>query len=84
MHCFQRRQTRCAGIESAIGTSIDTEGGTWQWRSITERVGADWRNWKKFSGVMCNRKMPTKLKGKEDLQHIEQTGDAVWGSDWVP
>ena len=26
-------------------------------------TGAGWRNWKKCSGVMCDRRMPGKLKG---------------------
>ena len=31
---------------------------------ITKRVGAGWINWKKCSGVLCDRRMPVKLKGK--------------------
>ena len=31
---------------------------------ITKRVGAGWRNWKKYSGVLCDRRMPVKLKVK--------------------
>ena len=31
---------------------------------ITKRVGAGWRNCKKCSGVLCDRRMPVKLKGK--------------------
>ena len=31
---------------------------------ITKRVGAGWRNWKKCSGVLCDRRMPVKLQGK--------------------
>ena len=39
-----------------LGMSMETE--------ITKRVGAGWRNWKKCSGVLCDRRMPVKLKGK--------------------
>ena len=28
------------------------------------RLGAGWMNWKKCSGVLCDKKMPVKLKGK--------------------
>ena len=45
-----------------LGTSIEEEGG--METEITKRVGAGWRNWKKCSGVLCDRRMPVKLKGK--------------------
>ena len=41
---------------------MEEEGG--MATEITKRVGAGWRNWKKFSGVMCDRRMPVKLKEK--------------------
>ena len=31
---------------------------------ITQRVSVAWRNWKRCSGVLCDRRMPVKLKGK--------------------
>ena len=31
---------------------------------ITQVVSAAWRNWKRCSGVLCDRRMPVKLKGK--------------------
>ena len=45
-----------------LGTSIEEEGG--METEITKWVGAGWRNWKKCSGVLCDRRMPVKLKGK--------------------
>ena len=45
-----------------LGTSMEEEGG--METEITKRVGAGWRNWKKCSGVLCDRTMPVKLKGK--------------------
>ena len=41
---------------------MEEEGG--METEITNRVGAGWRNWKKCSGVLCDRRMPVKLKGK--------------------
>ena len=45
-----------------LGTSMEEEGG--METEITKRVGAGWRNWKKCSGVLCDRRMPVKLKRK--------------------
>ena len=45
-----------------LGTSMEEEGGIET--EITKRVGAGWRNLKKCSGVLFDRRMPVKLKGK--------------------
>ena len=45
-----------------LGTSMEEEGG--MDTEIAKRVGAGWMNWKKCSGVLCDKKMPVKLKGK--------------------
>ena len=31
---------------------------------ISQRVSAAWGNWKRCSGVLCDRRMPVKQKGK--------------------
>ena len=45
-----------------LGSSVEETGG--MATEITERVSAAWRNWKRCSGVLCDRRMPVKLKGK--------------------
>ena len=45
-----------------LGASVEETGG--MATEITQRVSAAWRNWKRFSGVLCDRRMPVKLKGK--------------------
>ena len=44
-----------------LGTSIAEKGG--METAIAKRVGAGWMNWKKCSGVLCDKRMPVKLKG---------------------
>ena len=58
---------QCVGYRSltsstCMGTSIEEEGG--METEIAKRVGAGWMNWKKCSGVLCDKRMPVKLKGK--------------------
>ena len=45
-----------------LGKSMEEEGG--METEITKRVGAGWINWKTCSGVLCDIRMPVKLKGK--------------------
>ena len=45
-----------------LGTSIEEEGG--METEIAKRVGAGGMNWKKCSGVLCDKRMPVKLRGK--------------------
>ena len=45
-----------------IGSSVEETGG--MTTEISQRVSAAWRNWKRCSGVLCDRRMPVKLKGK--------------------
>ena len=40
---------------------------------ITQVVSAAWRNWKRCSGVLCDRRMPVKLKGKVYKKNCGQT-----------
>ena len=47
-----------------LGSSVDETGG--MTIEISQRVSAAWGHWKRCSGVLCDRRMPVKLKGKVD------------------
>ena len=45
-----------------IGSMFTSEGGSQA--DVTNRIRIGWMKWKEVSGVMCDRKMPVKLKDK--------------------
>ena len=45
-----------------VGSSVEETGG--MTTEISQRVRAAWRNWKRCSGVLCDRRMLVKLNGK--------------------
>lgn len=55
--------------------SVVTEDGELD-VEINHRIQAGWRNWRKVSGVLCDRKINMKLKGK--VYKTGETGNDVW------
>lgn len=45
-----------------LGSVFDEKGE--MEREVNHRVQAGWKNWRDITGVLCDRKMPVKLKGK--------------------
>ena len=43
--------------------SMLTKAGTWD-REVRRGVESRWRNWKKMTGVLCDRKVTIRVKGK--------------------
>ena len=39
------------------------ESGGWE-REVKKRLQAGWNGWRKVSGVICNRRLPARVKGK--------------------
>ena len=64
-----------------IGASVEeTEGMTTE---MSQRVSAAWGNWKRCSGVLYDRRMPVKLKGKVHKAVVRQAllhGAETWAT----
>ena len=45
-----------------LGSTVQ-ESGSCE-REVKKRVQAGWNGWRKVSGVICNRKLPARVKGK--------------------
>ena len=45
---------------------MEAEGGSW--KAVKQRVKTAWVKWREMSGVICDRKMPRKLKCKSTKQ----------------
>ena len=48
---------------------------------VTHRVQSGWKNWNWVSGVLCDRKMNVKTKGKVHVQNSGKTSTDVRGRD---
>ena len=45
-----------------LGSMVQESGGCE--REVKKRVQAGWNGWRRLSGVICDRKLPAKVKGK--------------------
>ena len=63
-----------------LGSLVD-EGGDVE-REINCRIQAGWKGWGEVSGVLCDRKMPVKLKGKL-YKKSSETSNAIWDGDFT-
>ena len=54
-----------------LGSTLQTDGGVEA--EINRRIQSGWNNWKKMSGVMCDRRIPAKVKGKIHQTVIQPT-----------
>ena len=45
-----------------LGSTVQDDCGAN--REVTKRIAADWMSWKKVTGVVCDKKVPSKVKGK--------------------
>ena len=45
-----------------LGSTVAADGK--EEVEVTRRIQAGWKNWRDMSGVLCDKRMPMKLKGK--------------------
>ena len=45
-----------------FGTTMESNGE--HSREVKKRIQAEWSSWRRVSGVICNRRVPAKVKGK--------------------
>ena len=45
-----------------LGSEMEAEGGSW--KAVMQRVKIAWMKWREMSGIICDRKIPRKLKSK--------------------
>ena len=45
-----------------LGSTVQEDGG--EQREVASRISVGWNSWRKVSGVLCDKKIPPKTKGK--------------------
>jgi len=45
-----------------LGSTMQSDGGAE--KEVSKRIQSGWNNWKKLTGVICDKKVPEKVKGK--------------------
>ncbi|XP_063613159.1 uncharacterized protein LOC134786487 [Penaeus indicus] len=63
-----------------LGSTVQEDGGTEQ--EIARRIQSGWNSWKKITGVVCDRKVPDKVKGK--LHKLMIRPAMLYGLETVP
>ena len=53
-----------------LGSTVQ-ETGSYE-REVKRRVQAEWNEWRKVSGVICNRRLPARVKGKVYSSVVKQ------------
>ncbi|KAK3531995.1 hypothetical protein QTP86_002262 [Hemibagrus guttatus] len=62
-----------------LGSTVQSNGECG--KEVKKRVQAGWNGWRKVSGVLCDRKISARIKGK--VQDSGETGHAGWFRDSV-
>ncbi|XP_047480633.1 uncharacterized protein LOC125033295 [Penaeus chinensis] len=63
-----------------LGSTVQSDGGVEA--EISRRIQSGWNNWKKMAGVMCDKRVPAKVKGKIHRTVIQPA--MLYGLETVP
>ena len=63
-----------------FGSTITVDGS--EEREVPRRIQAGWKNWSEVSGVLCDRRMPVKLKGKVYMAVVRPA--MMYGMEAIP
>ena len=58
-----------------LGSTVESAGGVDS--EVNRRIQAGWNNWRRMSGILCNKKVPNRVKGKILKTVHSTTSDVV-------
>ena len=62
-----------------LGSTVQSNGECG--REVKKRVQTGWNGWRRMSGVICDRRVPARVKGKVYVQGGSETSNVVWVGD---
>ena len=63
-----------------LGSTLQSDGG--MRTEITKRTQCGWNNWRKMSGVLCDKRIPPRVKGKIHKMIVQPA--MLYGMETVP
>ena len=63
-----------------LGSTLQSDGG--MSTEITKRTQCGWNNWRKMSGVLCDKRIPPRVKGKIHKMIVQPA--MLYGMETVP
>ena len=90
--CVNERQDTCSGTVKMqgeevakvddfkyLGSTVQSNGECG--REVKKRVQAGWNGWRRMSGVICDRRVPARVKGKvykvaAETSNVVRVGDS--------
>ena len=65
-----------------VGSTLQSDGGTST--EITKRTQCGWNNWRKMSGVLCDKRVPQHVEGKLHKINMIVQPAMLYGMETLP